>query len=447
MVARVIDGKAVAAAVRARVAGEVAEFEAGHGRAPALATVLVGDDEASKVYVGGKHRACEEVGIESRHHDLAASTGEAELLALVAELNGDPEVDGILVQLPVPEQIDPDRVIAAIDPAKDVDGLTPVNAGRLAQGMPGLVSCTPAGVMELLRHEGVELEGAEAVVVGRSKLVGVPVARLLLAANATVTSLPLAHPRPGRRLPPRRRPRRRRRRAPPARRRRGQAGRGGDRRRRQPHRGGPGRRRRLRAGRRGRRRDHPGPGRRRPDDRGDAPRQHPRRRPRPRIGSASMEGNAAKRAVPGTQLAGLGGLALIAVMFLFAWYSIPGIPGIAGLDAFDAFDDWVGILLVFTAFAGMALGLFGASDRLPIPLSTISAILGAISTLVLLIYLISPPGVPALGEATLEVSLAREPGIWLGLISTVCVAIGGYRAMQSEGTSFAKAANRLAKKR
>ena len=109
-------------------------------------------------------------------------------MGLVGELNRDPDVDGILVQLPVPEQIDPDRIIAAIDPAKDVDGLTPVNAGMLAQGMPGLVSCTPSGVMELLRHEGVELEGAEAVVVGRSKLVGIPVARLLLAANATVTS-------------------------------------------------------------------------------------------------------------------------------------------------------------------------------------------------------------------------------------------------------------------
>jgi len=184
----VIDGKAVAASVRARVAGEVRAFEAEHGRVPALATVLVGDDPASHVYVGGKHKACEEAGIRSVHHGLAAETSENELLELVAELGLDREVDGILVQLPVPDQIDPDRVVAAIDPAKDVDGLTPVNAGLLAHGMPGLVPCTPAGVMELLRHEGVELEGAEAVVVGRSKLVGVPVARLLLGANATVTS-------------------------------------------------------------------------------------------------------------------------------------------------------------------------------------------------------------------------------------------------------------------
>jgi methylenetetrahydrofolate dehydrogenase (NADP+) / methenyltetrahydrofolate cyclohydrolase len=186
--ARIIDGKAVAAAVRGRVSAEVAAFDAEHGRTPVLVTVIVGDDPASEVYVAGKHRACKEVGMRSRHHGLAAETTEAALLELVEDLNRDPDVDGILVQLPVPEHIDPDRIVATIDPAKDVDGLTPVNAGLLAHGMPGLVSCTPTGVMELLKHEGVELEGAEAVVVGRSKLVGVPVARLLLAANATVTS-------------------------------------------------------------------------------------------------------------------------------------------------------------------------------------------------------------------------------------------------------------------
>jgi len=185
--ARIIDGKAVAAAVRERVASEVEAFAGERGRVPALATVIVGDDPASQVYVGHKHRACEEAGIRSVHHGLGAETSEDELLTLVGELGRDDGVDGILVQLPVPDHIDPDRVVAAIDPAKDVDGLTPVNAGLLAHGMPGLVPCTPAGVMELLRHEGVELEGAEAVVVGRSKLVGVPVSRLLLAANATVT--------------------------------------------------------------------------------------------------------------------------------------------------------------------------------------------------------------------------------------------------------------------
>jgi methylenetetrahydrofolate dehydrogenase (NADP+)/methenyltetrahydrofolate cyclohydrolase len=185
--ARVIDGKAVAAAVRERVRGEVAAFEAETGRVPTLATVIVGEDPASQIYVRNKHRACEEVGMRSVHHGLAGATSENELLELVGQLGLDPEVDGILVQLPVPEHIDPDAVVAALDPGKDVDGLTPLNAGLLAHGTPGLVPCTPAGVMELLRHEGVELEGAEAVVVGRSKLVGVPVARLLLAANATVT--------------------------------------------------------------------------------------------------------------------------------------------------------------------------------------------------------------------------------------------------------------------
>lgn len=187
MAARVIDGKAVAAAVRERVKGEVAAFVAEAGRAPTLVTVIVGDDPASQVYVRSKHKACEEVGMNSVHHGLDAATSEAELLDLVAALGADEEVDGILVQLPVPDQIDPDAVVGALDPRKDVDGLTPVNAGLLAHGTPGLVPCTPAGVMELLAHEGVELEGAEVVVVGRSKLVGVPVARLLLAANATVT--------------------------------------------------------------------------------------------------------------------------------------------------------------------------------------------------------------------------------------------------------------------
>lgn len=187
MSARVIDGRAIAAAVRERVRAEVAAYEAEAGRVPTLATVIVGEDPASGIYVRNKHRACEEVGMRSVHHGLAGSTSEAELLELVAALGRDGDVDGILVQLPVPDQIDPDAVVGEIDPGKDVDGLTPLNAGLLAHGTPGLVPCTPAGVMEMLRHEGVDLEGAEAVVVGRSKLVGVPVARLLLAADATVT--------------------------------------------------------------------------------------------------------------------------------------------------------------------------------------------------------------------------------------------------------------------
>jgi methylenetetrahydrofolate dehydrogenase (NADP+)/methenyltetrahydrofolate cyclohydrolase len=187
MAARVIDGKAVAAAVKERVKVDAAAFEEEFGRPPALATVLVGQDPASQVYIGGKRKASGEVGIRSVHHELEAATHQEELEGLVRDLNADEEIDGILVQLPLPDHLDPDRVVETIDPAKDVDGLTPVNAGRLAHGSPGLVSCTPAGVMELLAHEGVEVEGAHAVVVGRSKLVGVPVARLLLMANATVT--------------------------------------------------------------------------------------------------------------------------------------------------------------------------------------------------------------------------------------------------------------------
>ncbi|HEY3552472.1 MAG TPA: bifunctional 5,10-methylenetetrahydrofolate dehydrogenase/5,10-methenyltetrahydrofolate cyclohydrolase, partial [Solirubrobacterales bacterium] len=187
MAARVIDGKAVAAAVRERVKVDVAAYEEETGRTPGLATVLVGDDPASEIYVSNKRRTTEEVGMRSIHHGPEASIREDELLNLVRELGEDDEVDGILVQLPLPAHIDSDVIVQAINPKKDVDGLTPVNAGLLAHGTPGLVPCTPAGVMELLAHEGIELEGAEAVVVGRSKLVGVPVARLLLAANATVT--------------------------------------------------------------------------------------------------------------------------------------------------------------------------------------------------------------------------------------------------------------------
>jgi methylenetetrahydrofolate dehydrogenase (NADP+) / methenyltetrahydrofolate cyclohydrolase len=187
LAARVIDGKAVAAAVRERVKVDVAAYREETGRTPGLATVLVGEDPASQVYVGMKRRNTEEVGMRSIHHEPDAAIREEELLGLVRELNEDDEVDGILVQLPLPAQIDEDAIVAAIEPLKDVDGLTPISAGMLAHGSPGLVPCTPRGVMELLAHEGVELEGAEAVVVGRSKLVGVPVARLLLAANATVT--------------------------------------------------------------------------------------------------------------------------------------------------------------------------------------------------------------------------------------------------------------------
>jgi methylenetetrahydrofolate dehydrogenase (NADP+)/methenyltetrahydrofolate cyclohydrolase len=186
--ATVIDGKAVAAEVRARVADGVRAYAAAHdGRTPGLATVLVGDDPASAVYVRNKRKQAEEVGMRSVHEGLLKATPEDELLELLAGLNSDDSVDGILVQLPLPDQIDQDEVISSIDPAKDVDGLTAANAGLLAQGRPGLVPCTPLGVMELLRHAGVDLEGAEAVIVARSILVGRPLASLLTQANATVT--------------------------------------------------------------------------------------------------------------------------------------------------------------------------------------------------------------------------------------------------------------------
>lgn len=187
MSARVIDGGAVAARVRERVAAAATAIAAEAGRPPGLATVLVGDDPASAIYVRRKRQACREVGIRSVHHEPESSVAEAELLGLVEELNRREDVDGILVQLPLPDHIEQDAVVAAIEPAKDVDGLTPTSAGLLARGTPGLVPCTPQGVMELLDSAGVELAGAEAVIVGRSNLVGRPLASLLIAADATVT--------------------------------------------------------------------------------------------------------------------------------------------------------------------------------------------------------------------------------------------------------------------
>ena len=187
MSAKVIDGKAVAAEVRERVSKQTAELSEQLGRPPGLATVLLGDDPASAIYVRRKREACEEVGIRSFHHEPEGSIPQADLLALVEELNSNAEVDGILVQLPLPEGLDADAVISALDPAKDVDGLTATSAGRLSRGEPGLVPCTPSGVMELLRSAGVDPEGKEAVIVGRSNLVGRPLISLLLGANATVT--------------------------------------------------------------------------------------------------------------------------------------------------------------------------------------------------------------------------------------------------------------------
>jgi methylenetetrahydrofolate dehydrogenase (NADP+)/methenyltetrahydrofolate cyclohydrolase len=187
MTATIIDGKAIAARVRGEVADAVTDLAPRLGRAPGLATVLVGEDPGSAVYVGGKQRASQEVGMASFDVRLPGTASFEEIAAELGRLNADPAVDGMLLQLPVPEPLDGAALTGLIDPSKDVDGLTPVNAGLLALGRPGLRPCTPAGVLELLADTGVELEGAEVVVVGRSNLFGKPMAQLLLGENATVT--------------------------------------------------------------------------------------------------------------------------------------------------------------------------------------------------------------------------------------------------------------------
>jgi methylenetetrahydrofolate dehydrogenase (NADP+)/methenyltetrahydrofolate cyclohydrolase len=192
MTAKRIDGKAAAQAIRERVAAHVADFERRIGRPPGLATVLVGEDPASAVYVRSKNRATAEAGMAGFAHNLPDTTSEDELLQLVLDLNADERVDGILVQLPLPNQIDAARVIATIDPAKDVDGFHAMNAGRLATGLDALVPCTPLGCLHLLRSELGDLTGLNAVVIGRSNIVGKPMAMLLLGDNATVT---VAHSR------------------------------------------------------------------------------------------------------------------------------------------------------------------------------------------------------------------------------------------------------------
>ena len=188
MPAEIIDGRAIAQVVRAEVRSEVAEWTAAGGPQPGLATVLVGDDPASAVYVGGKQKACAEVGIAGFDHRLPADTPHDEVRRLLEDLNADPRVSGILLQLPTPPQVDGPALTEVIHPGKDVDGLTPISAGLLAKGRPGLRPCTPAGVLELLHRHEVGLHGAEAVVVGRSDLVGKPVGALLLAEHATVTT-------------------------------------------------------------------------------------------------------------------------------------------------------------------------------------------------------------------------------------------------------------------
>ena len=192
MSADIIDGKAFAVGLRAKVGAMVPAFRAAAGRAPGLAVVLVGEDPASQVYVRSKHKATIEAGMESFEHRLPAETSEADLLAVVRQLNADDNVDGILVQLPLPGHINEDLVIATIDPDKDVDGFNIINVGRLAIGLHGYVPCTPLGCIMLLKDRLGDLSGLDAVVVGRSNIVGKPMAQLLLAENCTVT---IAHSR------------------------------------------------------------------------------------------------------------------------------------------------------------------------------------------------------------------------------------------------------------
>jgi len=185
--AKLIDGRAIAAEIRKEIAEETAVFKGENGYAPGLAVVIVGEDPASKVYVRNKHRACEEVGFYSEGYELPADTDEATLLALIERLNRDDRIHGILVQLPLPKHLDEEKILLAIDPAKDVDAFHPYNVGRIMIGNYDFLPCTPAGVMQLLKRSGVEIEGKECVVVGRSNIVGKPQALLLLEANGTVT--------------------------------------------------------------------------------------------------------------------------------------------------------------------------------------------------------------------------------------------------------------------
>jgi methylenetetrahydrofolate dehydrogenase (NADP+)/methenyltetrahydrofolate cyclohydrolase len=192
MTARIIDGKRIASELRARVADEVARVQRQHALTPGLAVVLVGNDPASEMYVRSKHKQTQAAGMASFEHVLPADVEQIELLALIAKLNRDPDVHGILVQLPLPKSIDPEKVINAIDPGKDVDGLHPNNAGRLAAGLPALSPCTPLGCIILTRNVHPSLQGMNAIVIGRSNLVGRPLLQLLLNENATVT---IAHSR------------------------------------------------------------------------------------------------------------------------------------------------------------------------------------------------------------------------------------------------------------
>ena len=185
--AQILDGKALAARMRETIRIEAAALSQKHGRAPGLTVILVGTDAASQVYVSAKKKGCDKAGIASISHELPADTSQQHLLGLITELNNDPKVDGILVQLPLPDHINPETIIEAIDPGKDVDGFHPYNLGRLAARQPALRSCTPYGCMKLIEETGIDLHGQECVIVGASNIVGRPMALELLLAGATVT--------------------------------------------------------------------------------------------------------------------------------------------------------------------------------------------------------------------------------------------------------------------
>ncbi|HUR99564.1 MAG TPA: bifunctional methylenetetrahydrofolate dehydrogenase/methenyltetrahydrofolate cyclohydrolase FolD [Pyrinomonadaceae bacterium] len=187
MSAKILSGKEIAETIKSEVSADIARLRDGHGVTPCLAVVRVGDDPASAVYVGNKVKTSEAIGLKSEHHHLPETASHEDLVSLVKNLNAREDVDGILVQLPLPEQIDAREILESIDPEKDVDGFHPINVGRLSQGEKALVPCTPAGVIEILKRSGVPIAGQNAVIVGRSNIVGKPMAMLLLQENATVT--------------------------------------------------------------------------------------------------------------------------------------------------------------------------------------------------------------------------------------------------------------------
>jgi methylenetetrahydrofolate dehydrogenase (NADP+)/methenyltetrahydrofolate cyclohydrolase len=286
--AAILDGKAIAQEIRGEVAQQAAEFAAANnGKKPCLATVLVGEDPASQVYIRMKHKACEKEGLDSRHHVLPDDATEEQLLKQIAELNADDSVNGILVQLPVPDQINEKKVLDAIDPLKDVDAFHPENVGRIVQGRPRFLPCTPYGIQQMLHRKGIEVSGKHVVVIGRSEIVGKPMAMMLMqrgselgreSANGTVT---VCHSRTAD-LPGVCRqadiPDRGDRRGEIRHGRYGQTGRGGDRRRHQPHGRRPGGRRRFRHRQGSCRAHHARPRRRRPADHRHAAAQHADRR-------------------------------------------------------------------------------------------------------------------------------------------------------------------------